>query len=155
MPSSGSEFLPYVALGLVVLGWFVANLQANARGDRKEARSLVDSAKALSVRIVDDSLKYLCEGQVGLATKIKSSLDELEVELSRLPNFSSKASPLLHALVAFQDAVTGGDFETANPVKRGRDSDEVATVLRTRVALQAELERQFRVYYLGGGSTLQ
>lgn len=152
MPASDSEYIPYFALLLVVMGWFVANLQANKREDRKEARALVDAAKARAMQIAGDSLKYLCEGQTDLAIQIKSSFEALEVELTRLPNFSSKASPLLKTLIDFQDAVTGGDFETASPARRTSQSPEVAAVLRTRNAFHAELERQFRVHYLGGGS---
>jgi hypothetical protein len=149
----GSDVLPYVAVAVVVVGWFVANRQANAREDRKEARALVDGAKARALLIADDSIKYLCEGKTELALPIKASIEVLEVELARMPYFSSTSSPLLRRLVAFQDAVTGGDFETAAPAIRAPRSPEVAAVLSSRINLLAELERQFRVHYLGGGSS--
>ena len=139
--------LPYIALGVVVLGWFVSNHQANAREDRKEARSLVDGAKKLVSQVAEDSLAYLCHGEANLAVRITSTLETLEVELQRVPSFTIPASRLMAALVAFQDATTGGDFETAHPVKRTLQSAEVAAVLRTRNALHAELERQYKEEY--------
>ena len=151
--SGAAEWLPYLALLLVVIGWFVANSQANARETRKEARSLIDSAKNRVIEIAADAVAYLCDGKADLAPSIKASLDVLEVELSRLPHFNSKSSPLLRRLMAFQDAVTGGDFETAGRPERNHQSAEVATVWATRTALLAELEKQFRAHYLGGGSS--
>lgn len=143
-----ATLLPYLSLLGIVIGWFVANHQANRREDRKEARSLVDQVKSRANLIAEQSLQYQCEDKSELAVLIKSSIDALEIDLSRMPNFAVKNAPLITALIDFQDAVTGGDFETAGRIKRSAASDEIATVLRTRNRLLSEIERQFRAYYL-------
>jgi ethanolamine utilization microcompartment shell protein EutL len=140
--------LPYVALLVVVLGWFVSNAQANRREDRKEARASVDLSKKMILTIGDDALKYLCGGPNDIAVLIKSNLDALEVELSRMPHFRVRGAPLMGRLIDFQDAITGGDFETADRSAKSTTSAEVAQVLRTRNALLAETERQFRAFFL-------
>jgi hypothetical protein len=147
MPLVTAQWLPYASLLAVFGGWFVANWQANRREDRKEARGLLDHAKRLAVQVADDALCYLCEGNVALAPRITSNLDLVEIELQRLPKFGAKGCPLLAALVAFQDATTGGDFETANPEQRPRQSAEAVTVLRTRNALLGAMEQHFVKHY--------
>lgn len=142
-----SEAIPYISLLLIVFGWFVANHQANRREERKEARALVDESRKRIAEITTASLSYEMEGKAELTTTIKSSLDLLEVDLRRMPHMQFKGSPLLRALVDFQDAVTGGDFESADHPKRTFVSPEVQAILRTRNALIAELERQFAVFF--------
>ena len=141
------SYLPYASLLVVVVGWFVANHQANTREVRKEARSAVDEARKLIKEVANDSLKYFCEGKDELAVPIKSGLEALEVDLDRLPNFRVKDAPLMGRLVEFQDAVTGGDFEAKDRKRHPLDSAEVSAILRTRNALLAELERQFKAYF--------
>ena len=148
MDCGSTAILPYVALLVVVVGWFVANNQANTRETRKEARQMLDEVKRQVTQTGTDVLAYLGDPESGLATTIKSTLDTVEIELSRMPNFSIRGAPLLGRLVDFQDASTGGDFETKGRPVRGPDSPEVTSVVRTRNALLAEIERQFRAYYL-------
>ena len=138
----------YLALAVVVVGWFVANFQANRREDRKEARALVDRAKLLAEGIAKDAIDYLASPDSALAPKLKADLDLLEIELSRLPNFDVRSAPLISRLTHFQEAVTGGDFETADRPGRGAGSYEVRAVMTARNELMWEMERQFRAYYL-------
>jgi hypothetical protein len=147
------DALPYIAILMVGVGWLVANSQANSREDRKEARALIDGARTRVGQIVDDSVRYFCDDRTELAVTIKASLEVLEIDLSRLPHFASKSSPLLARLVAFQDAVTGGAFETLDQARLSLQSDEIRIVYQTRNELLTELERQYRVHYLGRGST--
>lgn len=141
------DWITLAALAAVVIGWFVSNSQANRREDRKEGRALIDEAKTLVVEICDNAVKYRCDLQSELATSIKSSLDLLEVELSRTPHFAIKGGPLMAALVDLQEATTGGDFETSSRKAHLPQSSEVAAVYRARNTMLAELERQFRVHY--------
>ncbi|MBV8603221.1 MAG: hypothetical protein JO224_00920 [Pelomonas sp.] len=147
------DFLKWLPPILVVLGWIVVNWQNDKRELRKEARTLIDAAKKSVGEIAVKAVNYHVDGQHGLAFEIKAGLDALEIECERLPFFVVKNSPLMGAHVAFSDAVTGGDFEATAPAKKAPNSPEVATILRTRTEMLAELERVFRVHYLGRGGS--
>ncbi|MBV8045683.1 MAG: hypothetical protein JO171_00905 [Paludibacterium sp.] len=146
------DLLKWLPPVLVVLGWIVVNWQNDKRELRKEARSLIDAAKKLVGEIAVKAVNYHVDGQHGLTFEIKAGLDALEIECERLPYFV-KDSPLMGAHVAFTDAITGGDFEATAPAKKAPNSPEVATILRTRTEMLAELERVFRVHHLGRGGS--
>lgn len=144
------DLLKWLPPVLVVAGWVIVNHQNDKRETRKEARSLVDAAKKLVGDIASKALDYHVNGNTDLAFEIKAGLDQLEIECERLPSFV-RGCPLMAALIALQDAATGGDFESAVPLKKSRTSPEVLAILRARTELLAELERVFRVRYLGLG----
>src|SRR5689334_9586069 len=125
----GEAFLPLI---FVLVGWFVVNYQANKREDRKEARAMFDGARKWIMEIADNSIKYQCDDKPELALPIKSTLDVLETEFERVPNFGVRGHPLMGRLIEFQDAVTGGDFESESRTRRTLSSVEVALVLATR-----------------------
>lgn len=141
------DFSPYLAPLLVVVGWAVVNQQHNKRESRKEARTLVDSTKKAVVELAKMAVAYQVQANADLAHDIKAGLEALEIELERTPHFA-KWSPLMERYIAFADAATGGDFETTERKQRTLTAPEVAEVQRTRNALLAELERQFRGEYL-------
>jgi len=151
---SFDDFLKALPPMLVVIGWILVNYQNDKRELRKEARALVDAAKKSIVELAAKAVSYHVDGKVDTAYEIKAGIEALEVECERLPGASFlRNSPLMLCLVAFADAMTGGDFESQSPQKKSPTSPEVAVILRTRTAMISELERVFRVHYLNQGGS--
>ena len=139
-------FKSAITLAFVAVGWFVVNGQNNKRETRKEYRSLVDSAKVEARTIAKLSLDDMIAGAGKNALEITSGLTALEVNLERFPNFNDN-TPLMQAFVSFEDALTGGDFQSATRVARDPNHPDIAKVLRCRNALFVELERKFKGLY--------
>ena len=91
---------------------------------------------------MDDMLK----GANDNALEITSGLTALEVNLERFPNFKPN-TPLMDAFVAFSEALTGGDFQSAARVARPPNDQAIGAILRTRNAMFASLEQKFRALY--------
>lgn len=136
-----------LALLLVVVGWGVVNSQHNKRESRKEARAAADRAKVLISGVARASADYMAKPDPTKANAIKLDLELAELELEVFPNFKVKGNPLMGRLVEFQDAVTGGDFESGTAKEKLPDSPEAARVRITLTALMAEIEKQFRAYF--------
>lgn len=94
---------------LVVFGWFLVNLQNNARETRKERRKAADEAKALVRELYILATVYYTEAKRAISFKIKDQLDELETELLRLPT----KPELMLAFNDYHDAITNDPFESA------------------------------------------
>lgn len=137
-----------LALIAVLIGWVVTNRQNNKRETRKEGRSACDAGKKYALEISSKGRKYFSERSSDLAFEIKSELDLLEVELSRIPFFGVGAnSKLMQKFVSFSDALTGDDFEQKNAPKLLSTDPKVQALIRSRNELMQEIERQFKLQF--------
>jgi len=145
------DFTKWLPSLLVVIGWIIVNHQNNKRETRKECRSLIDDAKAAVIDVAAKAVLYHTEAKKELSVEILAAIDALEIECERLPNWV-KGCPLMGCHAAFANAMTGGDFDSAEVEKKAANSPQVISIVRTRTEMLSELERIFRVHYLGGGS---
>lgn len=144
------EFTRWLPSIVVVVGWWLVNSWADKREDRKEARSLIDAAKETIFELTELGASYHQDGKTELAFAIKSGLEGLEVEFERLPAYTLNG-PLMACFNKFADALTGDDFESAEVRKKAVNDPVMIGILKSRTALVAQLERIFRVHYLGLG----
>lgn len=139
--------LALVALGLVVLGWFVSNSQSSKLETRKEARASADRAKAMGAEVALNAIEYRRRPDAVLAIKIKLALELLELELEVLPFLTVRDGPLMGWLIAFQDATTGGAFESPD-FDDGLSLEEFsAGVHRALAGLTAQIEKDFKACF--------
>lgn len=139
--------LGLVALGLVVAGWVVANWQSSRLESRKEARASADRAKGMAAEVALHAIEYRRHRDPVLAIKIKMALELLELELEVLPFLRVRDGPLMGWLIAFQDATTGGSFESP-AFDDGLTLEEFSTgVHRSLAGLTAQIEKDFRACF--------
>jgi hypothetical protein len=131
---------------LIVIGWLLVNRQNNLRESRKEARSLADASKKMTSEIKLSAITYLTSKKDELAPDIKSSLELLEIELERFPEFSV-GSRLMDKYSQFAESITGGDFESKTRTTKSLESKEVLYVNRSRNELLSEIEKQFKLHF--------
>lgn len=130
---------------LVVLGWLIVNATNNGRELRKEARAAADAAKKLGGSISGNAVAYFTTTKDELAYDVKSELELLEIELERLRGF--EGSELFRSYVAFQEACTADDFESAARIQHAKNSEQVLRVVRSRNKLFQEIEQAFALEY--------
>ncbi len=108
----------------------------------------MDAAKRLAVDIAADAVAYMGEHQRNEVTEaeIKTCLDLLEIELGRLDDYESERQ-VVRAMGKFSDAVTGGDFESAQRIARSRSDPAVQQIVAARNALMSTLESLFTTRY--------
>lgn len=135
------------ALILVIVGWGVVNHQNNRRETRKEARAAADRAKQWIAEVATAAVEYAQAPDVAKAAAIKMKLELAERELETFPNFKVKGNPLMGRLMDFQDAATGGAFESGTAIPAGSLPELAAKINITLGALTGEIERQFTAYY--------
>lgn len=144
-PTDSFSAIQLVQWVLIVVGWIIVNHQNNLRETRKEARAMADNAKKSTIEISSSAIKYLTTvDATGL--ELKSSLELLEIELERFPQFSID-SPLMNSFTSFAETITGGDFESKSRTVRTTDSPQINAVFRSRNELLAEIEQQFKQHY--------
>ena len=143
-----AEWIQFITWALIVVGWAVVNLTNNGREARKEARSAVDSAKELISSISTTSVEYFTGTENDLTYEIKSGLELLEIELERIRGFAG--SHLFRAYLEFQEACTGGDFESASRQQHPKTSQVILAIVRARNGLVQSLEKKFREEYCWG-----
>jgi hypothetical protein len=139
--------LSVLALLLVVVGWVVLNAQTKGLERRKEARASADRAKAMAAGVAVSAIEYRQTRDRVSAIKIKMHLELIELELEVFPFLSVRDGPLMGWLVAFQDATTGGSFESESFDEGEAGQDFVAAVHQALAGLTAEIERQFRANF--------
>lgn len=137
-----------LTIAVVIFGWWITNSQNNTRETRKEARSLSDGAKKLTVELSTLSLEYWMSDTEEHASEIKSQIELLEIELERFPLFT-KGGHLMTSFLKFSDAVTGGSFESNQRQKSAVNAPEVLAVRRARNALLSQIEAEFRLHFCG------
>lgn len=143
-----STAVQIVALLVVLIGWIVTNRQNNKRETRKEGRSACDAAKKCALEISHIGKQYLCTREEELTFKIKSELDLLEIELSRIPFFGiGENSSLMKKFIDFSEALTGLDFEQKDAPPLKPTDTRVQSIIRTRNLLLHEVERQFKLQF--------
>lgn len=139
-------WLPVLA---TVGGWAVVNRQNNQRERRKEERALVDGAKKLVIEVAAKARATMCATKREEASEldIKCMLDQLEIELMRLPGYE-RSTALINAMGNLADAATAGDFESAAWRPRLASDPEPKTLMTTRNMLLQQLEAEFCSRYL-------
>lgn len=143
-----TNFVQALAILAVIIGWVVVNNQNNKRETRKEGRSACDAAKKYALEISTKGRKYLGGRTDELAFEIKSDLDLLEVELSRIPYFAiGENSTLLKKFISFSDSLTGDDFEQKNTQPLNPTDERILKIIRCRNQLMHEVERQFKLQF--------
>lgn len=130
---------------LIVIGWLIVNAQNNLRETRKEARAMSDNAKELAIDTASNAYQYMTTDSIN-SVELKSSLEVLEIELERFPDFGP-GGRLIQRFNDFADAITGGDFETKDRTVKTANSREVNALFQTRNSLLAEIEFQFKQHY--------
>lgn len=137
-----------LALAAVIIGWIVTNNQNNKRETRKEGRSACDSIKKYTLEIAAKGRIYLDSRESDLAFDIKSDLDLLEVELSRIPYFGiGENSTLMRKFIAFSEAITGDDFEQKEYQNLQANDPRLHAIVRYRNQLMQEAEKQFKMQF--------
>lgn len=143
-----APFVQTLALLAVFLGWIVNNHQSNKRETRKEGRSACDAIKKYALEISAKGRRYLTTRDSEIALEIKSDLDLLEVELSRIPYFGiGSNSTLMKIFISFSDALTGDDFEQKDAPLLSPTDERVQTIIRFRNQLMQEIEKQFKMQF--------
>lgn len=131
---------------LIVIGWLLVNRQNNLRESRKETRSMADAAKKLTIELKLNAVTYLTSTKNELASEIKSSLELLEIELERFPDFSN-GSRLMDKYNQFVESITCDDFESQTRTLKPLGSKELLFVNRSRNELLSEIEKQFKLQF--------
>ncbi len=136
---------PWLPPLLTVLGWWVVSRQTNRRERRKEIRSIVDAVKKRVVDTAAQSIGCMCgkSRDAAAESEVKAALDELEIEMSRLPFYASRKE-MVKAMADFADACTGGDFESVRWVTRLSTSREAQAIILSRNWLLQNLEERLR-----------
>lgn len=142
--SETSPWAQWVPPLVTVLGWGIVNYQTNRREARKEDRALIDAAKKLVVETGAAARRYMADAHRNpdTETDIKLALQQLEIELNRLPGYTANVA-LVEAMAAFGDASTGGDFESANRRSKTSADPAMQALASSRNELLAQLELEF------------
>lgn len=130
---------------IAVVGWILVNAQNNQRETRKEGRAAADNAKKLAMEASSLSIAYL-KGSRDDPSAVKAAFELLELELGRFKHFND-GSTLMVRFVEFDNAATGGDFESVDQPVYSAASLQVRKVLTSRNLLISEIERQFKTLY--------
>lgn len=141
---------PWLPLLATIAGWAIVNYQNNKREIRKEERALIDAAKKLAIELAAKARTYMCSATRSEDTEadIKSGLEQLEIELTRLRGYS-KHLALISVMAGFADAATGADFESAERRARLASDPEPQALVIARNMLMMQLERSFSDRYHG------
>lgn len=147
-PAVKDYVLPWLPIAATLAGWWVVNLQANKREARKEERALIDSAKKLAIETSGKARTYMCTNArcEDVEAEIKLLLDQLEIELTRLPGYASDGE-LVDAMGRFANAATGADFESAERRARTPSDPEPQELAAARNELLRRLEAPFARRY--------
>ncbi|MEH3087689.1 MAG: hypothetical protein PGN26_14410 [Xylophilus ampelinus] len=137
-------FLPSI---LVVAGWIIVNWQNDKRELRKEARSNADAVKKTIIEVAEKGVMYWTNSKEDESYKLTSTLDQIEVELQRFPIFK-QGGYLASAFIAFGDAITDGNFESASRTAVLIDDQRIRRIYLKRNELMRTIEQQFIVHYL-------
>lgn len=138
---------PYFPLALTMLGWFVVSRQHNQRERRKEVRELVRLVEQRVDDILDQAAEYYSlDGKdpkcPALASKMRFGLSAIGQLLKRL-----RAAGLEPAandeLIAFRQAVTGGNFETVARQRQDSGGAVLAESSASGFALVSKLEENY------------
>ena len=142
------QFLPWLPLLMTVAGWFMVNWQNNRRENRKEERALLDAAKKLVIDMATKARAYMSAIDRNEETEadIKAGVDQLEIELGRLPRYKQETK-LINAVAAFGDAATAADFESATRMPRKLSDAEPQALMAARNTLLTSLELLFSARY--------
>jgi hypothetical protein len=141
-----TDVLPWVGPCLTLCGWFLVNRQNNQRELRKEMRSAADKCKLLAREVSSLAFDYWQGDEKSSSWKVRSLLDELEIELSRFSEDKGRQA-LLDKHIELTDAITGGQFESINRPKRDPNDQEMRTIAKCRERLLREIEIKFQEYY--------
>lgn len=143
-----AAILPWLPPIVTLAGWAVLNGQNNRRELRKEERALVDGAKKLVTEVSKTALEYMCaaDRNEGAEADIKLTLDQVEIELGRLPRYESEGV-LVTAMAQFADAATGGDFESHTKTAATRGDPGPQRLVLARNELLSKLEDLFSERY--------
>ncbi|WCM91756.1 hypothetical protein M5C99_15375 [Acidovorax sp. NCPPB 2350] len=131
-----------------LVGWFFVNHQNKRIADRKEAREAADRCKQLCRSAASEAISYLNssrkEAKKSLQ-RVKEHLDELEVEVNRLPLYQGK-SPLVHRLAIFNRFIMSID-EAREELDEMEILELESKIRINRTNLLLEIEKQFKVHY--------
>ena len=146
MSLSISDVLAWSSPLVTVVGWFLVNRQNNSREFRKEIRSAVDSCKKMAREVTEQSVLYWTGHEESKSWKIKYLLEELEVEICRLP-VSRGRSTVHDAYVELVEAITTADFDSSNLKAISIDDRVIRDIRIARQHLFVILEDNFSTHY--------
>lgn len=131
---------------VVIVGWIVVNYQNNKREIRKERRKAADEAKSIIREIYQSAVIYYTKAERDQEQKIKNLLDELEIELQRIPERGQNTSGmkgLIFRLNDLRDTITLDPFESAALCPLLPDDDIIRSIALSKNQLIAEIEDNF------------
>lgn len=149
-PKVGSilqSIAPAISWVLVIVGWGIVSRGHNRREDRKEARASLIHIGDLIRKIEENSHLYLVSSASSpesrtLSIAIKRDLKRLAGDLQRFEE-SCEGIQYRLDLIAFRQAVTGGEFDSKKRSVCGSDSVKLAEVSSAADDLLAALEAAF------------
>lgn len=131
---------------LVIVGWAVVNHQNNLRETRKERRKAADEAKSIAKELSQLAVIYYTKADRDKELPIKNLLDELEIELSRLPKNGTNTlemTALINCLNELRDAITLDPFESDVLKPLDSDSNILRTIALSKNRLLGQIEKTF------------
>ncbi|MEW6164513.1 MAG: hypothetical protein AB1642_05570 [Pseudomonadota bacterium] len=138
------DYGPVVPWSLVIIGWFVANSQANVREKRKEARSEIEQFKQ-QVHVILEKYREYLEADVEPARKhaisIKSGINRLLPLAERLTT-RLEVGELRSGLGDLFERITGGDFESSEQ-KPTLDNNRLLVVVTHAESMITLVENAF------------
>jgi hypothetical protein len=138
---------PAISWVLVILGWWIVSRGHNRREDRKEVRAALTHIADLIRTVEENSHHYLVSSTSSpenrtLSIAIKRDLKRLAGDLQRFEESCEGAQCRLE-LIAFRQAVTGGEFDSKKRAVCAPDSVKLAEVSSGADDLLAVLEGAF------------
>jgi hypothetical protein len=138
---------PAISWILVIVGWGIVSRGHNKREDRKEARASLIQLGDLVRKIEENAHQYLVSSAASaesrtLSIAIKRDLKRLAGDLQRFAESCNGVQYRLE-LIAFRQAVTGGEFDSKKRTACGADSVKLAEVSTGADDLLAALEGAF------------
>lgn len=146
LPELINDYGPIIAWALVIIGWWLANNQANGRERRKELRADIDRIDSIVKGLVASHRRYRTgvpgsEDDVE-SVHIKVATSHLGLCLARTPDqiYTADVKRLQADLF---ERLTGGDFECATRSALLHSHQSILTVEFSAIQLMDELERAY------------
>lgn len=133
---------------LVIIGWFINNLQANTRETRKERRVYLDDIYRMLEELKDNVISHHTKDNFDARTcaRVKSLLQNISVRSIHLRFVSEKE--LGYRIANLRKLITTKNFDSASSFKSWKTSDpRLAIIIAECDSLVAFYEAEFSERY--------
>jgi hypothetical protein len=132
---------------LIIIGWKVVSRDHNQREDRKDVRALINNLGTLVRAIEEKAHRYYLQGGATagaqtLSMEIRRDFKRLAGDLGRLKKLCGSVD-FKFDLIAFRQAVSGGDFDVKKRSACTPDSTKLSDVSSAADSLLSILEDGF------------